>query len=74
MPLVAGQADVVQYIAENFQPKFSVITNWASDDDSVVFLNVRRNKWFIQWSPDNWFKKYAENLYELSEHANYQSR
>ena len=40
VPMVNGQADVVEYIANNIQPKFSVITNWPSDNSDLQLFEV----------------------------------
>ena len=38
--MVNGQADVVEYIANNIQPKFSVVTNWPSDNSELQLFEV----------------------------------
>ena len=40
VPMVTGQANVVEYIANNIQPKFSVVTNWPSDNSELQLFEV----------------------------------
>ena len=45
--VVNGQADVVEYIANNIQPKFSVVTNWPSHDSELQLFEVDLSMKFL---------------------------